>query len=37
VVVFEDLNELGGEVPTEANAFADRTVVNSKMFLLRFK
>jgi hypothetical protein len=36
VVVFEDVNELGGKVPTEANAFADRTVVNSKLFLLRF-
>jgi hypothetical protein len=37
VVVFEDVNELGGKVPTEANAFADRTVVNSKLFPLRFK
>jgi hypothetical protein len=36
VVVFEDVNEIGRKVPTEADAFADRTVVNSKLFLLRF-
>jgi hypothetical protein len=35
VVMFEDANELSRKVPTEANASADRTVVNSKLFLLQ--
>jgi hypothetical protein len=33
--MFEDANELSRKVPTEANASADRTVVNSKLFLLQ--
>jgi len=37
VVVLEDVYEVGGKVPTEANAFAHRTVVDPKLFLLRFK
>jgi hypothetical protein len=36
VVVFEDVNEFGREVPTAPNAFADQTVIDSKLFLLRF-
>jgi hypothetical protein len=37
MVMCEDVNDLGGKVPTDADTFAHRTVVNSKFLLLQFR
>jgi hypothetical protein len=37
MVMREDVNDLGRKVPTEANAFAHQTVVNSKLLSLQLQ
>jgi hypothetical protein len=36
MMILEDVNDLRGKIPTEANTFPGQTVVNSKLLLLEF-